>query len=387
MTVGDQFRAQKKTSQPDSVPKQLNKSKNKNRLAGSALAALLLIILAQPYLRVPDLKVFELFIPSVQQLGREDASLSNADTGIIFLLANSSLLIMASIIGAWIGYKKKPVACLVLFLQSNVLLVFISCLLMNFCNVPGMPVSTAITIATAMLLGNRRRAERLSQSRMEAKEIELKLRNRELEESRLLLVKQDETDRRLLAADLHDQILNDLKAVNREIDKGEELDSKKLRSAINDVMTEIRVIMDNLSPYVLEHFGLGAALEDILQKGSNKADFDYRFRSKVETADLERFSLVEKQLLYRLIQESLTNIVKHAQAKKVTITITRDIDQIVFTVEDDGKGFVVEDMDQNSRGLTYMKLRASLIGAQINWQSKPGEGTRAIIRIAERVSE
>lgn len=220
----------------------------------------------------------------------------------------------------------------------------------------------------------------------EAQVIELKLREKELSESRLTLVKQDETERRLLAADLHDQVLNDLKALKSKLDTYAQSQSPALSSeifsAMDNSMFEIRNIMDSLSPMVLELFGLASAAEECLEKGSQRAGFSIGFDNSIDSKILKNLSSVEQQLLYRLIQESITNICKHAEAKNVEISISQENEQLLIRIQDDGKGIASNKLEE-SRGLRYMRLRAGLIGAAIAWLSpvpKSGKGTVVEIR-------
>jgi signal transduction histidine kinase len=215
---------------------------------------------------------------------------------------------------------------------------------------------------------------------------ELKLKNRELLETRLELLKQDEVERRILAADLHDQVLNDLKQVatrfERYTKEPDPENAEKIAVLTAQVMREIREVMDSLSPSVLEHLGLAAAIEDCLRRGSERANFRTRIKSRVENEELDCLSMVEKGLLYRLVQESITNICKHAGATTVRATLESEEDELVIKVIDDGKGIDPAMARGDSRGLKYMRYRADLIGATIAW--KPGEngkGTSVEIRI------
>lgn len=222
--------------------------------------------------------------------------------------------------------------------------------------------------------------------KLEAQLVELKLREKELLASRMTLVKQDETERRLLAADLHDQVLNDLKALKTKIDKfGKTGDSQlpgQILAGVDSSMVEIRNIMDALSPVVLEHFGLASAAEECLERGGQRAGYMIEFDNKVDAKVLKGLSQVEQQLLYRLIQESITNTCKHSKAKRVSISMESETAQLLIRIKDDGTGIEPSAM-ADSRGLRYMRLRAGLIGAAVAWLSpdpKSGKGTVVEIR-------
>lgn len=215
-----------------------------------------------------------------------------------------------------------------------------------------------------------------------ARLIELILRNSELQEMRLQLVKQDEVDRRLLAADLHDQVLNDLKSLKRRIaDLQSSIDSgvvAELTRLTEKAVIGVRAVMDNLSPHMLEHLGLSAAIEDCLRAGCERGGYALHYKCEVETSRLEQIDFIQQTLLYRLIQECTNNIVKHAGATKVKGSLTLVNDHLVLRVQDNGRGMALNNgSDATSRGLQYMRQRADLIGATIAWL--PGENDKGTI--------
>lgn len=256
----------------------------------------------------------------------------------------------------------------------------------NLTGGPTHPVGFVAAFAAGIGCGAILRTRHTQRRREESTYYELKLKNRELMETRLELLKQDEIERRILAADLHDQVLNDLKQVVQRFEKyTQEPDTEnadKIKTLTAQVMREIREVMDSLSPSVLEHLGLAAAVEDCLRRGAERANFRTRFKSRVENEEFDCLSMVEKGLLYRLVQESITNICKHAGASTVRTTLEMDGDELLIKVTDDGKGIDPAMARGDSRGLKYMRYRADLIGATIAW--KPGEngkGTTVEIRI------
>ena len=301
----------------------------------------------------------------------------------LFMFGISLLAALAASIA---GYTLKgPVRLIVLF-QISLLLLVLSGLLCFFLPIslkPAMLVLSAVFGTGAgwflKLLEERRR-------RRETQLIELKLRKKELLESRMTLVKQDETERRLLAADLHDQVLNDLKALKTKIDKfaksGDSELPGEILKAMDSSMVEIRNIMDALSPVVLEHFGLASAAEECLERGGQRSGYAIDFSNKADSRALKSLSQVEQQLLYRLIQESITNTCKHSKAKRVSISIAGESSHLLIRIKDDGTGLSAESL-ANSRGLRYMRLRAGLIGAAVAWISpdpETGKGTLVEIR-------
>jgi signal transduction histidine kinase len=132
-----------------------------------------------------------------------------------------------------------------------------------------------------------------------------------------------------------------------------------------------------LCPFSLEILGLPAALDECLQRGSEKAGFKGKVRNSLKSDELDNLSIVELSLLYRLVQESITNICKHAAATAVRITIENRDGVLAIAVIDDGKGIDAGGIKSESRGVAYMRQRADLIGASVNWKS--GEDNRGTV--------
>lgn len=231
--------------------------------------------------------------------------------------------------------------------------------------------------------------------RARAQFYELILRNNELRDIRLQMVRQDEVERRILAADLHDQVLNDLKRLRRKFENYVKQPNPEEKQEIDQLlsvaMVEIREVMDSLCPSALEHLGLSAALEDCLRRTAERAGFKARFRGRLDDSEPLSLSMVEQSLLYRLVQESLTNVVKHAEASTVRITVEREENDLVVLIADDGKGVDVSKFRDDSRGLQYMRQRADLIGATISWRAgdtdtaeKPGTVVEIRVGLAGR---
>jgi signal transduction histidine kinase len=148
-------------------------------------------------------------------------------------------------------------------------------------------------------------------------------------------------------------------------------------------MGEIREVMDSLCPSALEHLGLAAAIEDCCRSAGERGKFKVRFKNSADEALIDRLDMVEKSLLFRLVQESLTNICKHADAKVVRANLTSEEVTLEIKIADDGKGIERDKLQAPSRGLRYMRQRADLIGATIAWQAgDDGKGTAVTIRLS-----
>lgn len=258
---------------------------------------------------------------------------------------------------------------------------------LQFLSSPPHPLAYIVTLAVGFGCGAYLRVREASETTRTAHHYELKLRDNELLETRLELLKQDEIERRTLAADLHDQVLNDLKQLMQRFDEyladHSETKAAQVKELTNQVMVEIREVMDALSPSVLEHLGLPAAIEDCLRRGAKRSGFKIRFKNSADETLLPRLSIVEQGLLYRLVQESITNVCKHANASLVKVTVATTGDTLSVKIIDDGRGIDLDKMSETSRGLKYMRYRAELIGARITWNSgENGKGTTVEIQLS-----
>jgi signal transduction histidine kinase len=252
-----------------------------------------------------------------------------------------------------------------------------------------MPLSLALASSCGLAFGCLVKRYKDERQKVQAQETALETMEKELSTSTLQLIKDDESDRRVLAGDLHDQVLNDLKmlreklnqlsVVENDSDKQKEMDELILRS-----MQQIREVMDSLSPAVLQHLGFVDAIEDCVRSGSERGGYKVRFRCNIEHSEFDGFNEIELTLLYRLVQESITNICKHARAKTVKCIITADGGTLSISIIDDGIGIEKSAAETQSRGLKYMQQRASLINAAVIWL--PGDdnkGTKVEITITK----
>lgn len=222
----------------------------------------------------------------------------------------------------------------------------------------------------------------VSQRKIFQKSSELSLANRELNSARLDLANEAERERRRISRDLHDQTLADLRHLILLTDKfpGNDETPNIFRTEIENVSQEIRRICEDLSPSVLENIGFTAALEWAL---ANEVEFiqeakKYNFIFKTEENLEEKLKLqntVQIQI-YRIIQEVLSNISRHAHAENVRMNIkTVENSTLLITVEDDGQGFNPEGLNAgNGRGLLNIKSRAELIKADIYWEKRQPSG-------------
>ena len=200
------------------------------------------------------------------------------------------------------------------------------------------------------------------------------------------LVAAQEQERRRIARDLHDVIGQALTAVKlnletlRRVPPGQPIDADLRRSIaiVDEAMREIRDVAIDLRPAILDDLGLVAAARWYLSRQGRLAGYRASFAADPIPLDLD--DEVESAC-FRVLQEGLTNVARHAQATRVRVEVRRTRGEILLVVEDDGVGFeVLRSRRRQGRrptlGLTGMSERACSIGGSIDISSTPGGGTR-----------
>ncbi|NQZ78525.1 MAG: PAS domain-containing protein, partial [Ekhidna sp.] len=143
-------------------------------------------------------------------------------------------------------------------------------------------------------------------------------------------------------------------------------------------INETRAIAHVLMPKAIKDFGLVAAVENLLENLHSKVEFHL-----TENLREERISRVIELGLFRIIQESVNNIMKYSEAKKAFIQINKMEELISMTIEDDGKGFDTQDILSKNKGfgLMSMQSRVSAMNGFIEIESEPGSGTMILVEI------
>jgi signal transduction histidine kinase len=152
---------------------------------------------------------------------------------------------------------------------------------------------------------------------------------------------------------------------------------------INEVADNVRRLSRDLRPSILEDLGLLAAIQWLVDTSTKHSDIE----GLVNVADVEDFFSQETQIIiYRIIQECLTNTAKHAEASKVFVSMEKGDSHVFFRVEDNGKGFHVrevldKDAGEKGLGLAAMYERTRMVGGSLDIWSQEGEGTRVTFTI------
>jgi ligand-binding sensor domain-containing protein/signal transduction histidine kinase len=207
------------------------------------------------------------------------------------------------------------------------------------------------------------------------------------------LIESQEGERKRIAAELHDGLCQSLVIIkNRALlslntpddpdSAFEQLD--EIATAATQAIDEAKEIAYNLRPFQLDRLGLTKAIETMLGKVSGSHGL--RLSARLDSID----NLLPKEAeinLYRIVQEGVNNIVKHAEASEAQVEIKRDARRVEITIQDDGRGFapeaisVGEESHRGGFGLVGIRERARILDADLIVNSAPGRGTIITIKI------
>jgi signal transduction histidine kinase len=197
-------------------------------------------------------------------------------------------------------------------------------------------------------------------------------------------VEGQELERRRLARELHDetgQALTSILLGLRSIEEGQSEDVGEavgsLRGLVVQTLQDVRRLAVELRPTALDDFGLAAALERLASTFSDQTGTSVELESRLGE---ERLPADVETVLYRIVQEALTNVVKHAHAHHVSIVLQRKEGAVTAVIEDDGRGFATGDQS-DGLGLIGMKERVELVNGRLEIESGAGAGTTLVVEV------
>jgi signal transduction histidine kinase len=200
------------------------------------------------------------------------------------------------------------------------------------------------------------------------------------------VVEAQELERRRLARELHDETGQALTSILLGLKSLEDaLGAEQARNAVADLrelvvatLQDVRRLAVELRPKVLDDFGLVPALERLAESFADQTEIDVRFETGLGD---DRLSPEVETALYRIVQESLTNVVKHAQARVVSIVLARKAGAVALVIEDDGRGFDPADTREGGFGLEGMRERIGLLEGRLQVESRAGAGTAIVAEV------
>ena len=199
-----------------------------------------------------------------------------------------------------------------------------------------------------------------------------------------------EEERLIISREIHDQLGQQLTVMKMDISwlkkrlnltasetSQEKLD--ELNLMVDETIKTVRKIAADLRPSLLDDLGLGAAIEWHLNEFEKRAGITVQYSGLNEEVSL---SIASKTGLFRIIQESLTNVARYAQAKKLIVNLEKGDDHLLLTIQDDGVGFDQEKIAaKKTFGIVGMRERAAMMGGNYDIIGLPGKGTTTIVNV------
>jgi two-component system sensor histidine kinase UhpB len=199
-----------------------------------------------------------------------------------------------------------------------------------------------------------------------------------------LQLRAQEEERKRVARDLHDEVNQALTAILLRLEALTQIAPPRLRDELaetkalaNQAMGELLQLARQLRPTALDDHGFVPAIEEQLRRFKAQ----YGIETSLSThGELDNLETDQQLVLYRVTQEALNNVVRHAQAQSVSVDIARVDGSVALEVVDDGAGFVLGD-EERGLGLEGMAERARLVDGQFDIVSRPGHGTTLKLRV------
>ena len=218
------------------------------------------------------------------------------------------------------------------------------------------------------------------------------LKDRDERRAHLLakFIRAQEDERKRIARELHDETCQTVAALSMAADTALAAPPDPDRGPLQDIkglagraLAEIHRVIYDLRPSVLDDLGLASAVRWTAER--QLKPLGITFRCEIEGLD-ERLPLEVETAVFRVVQEALTNVVRHAKAETVLVQMARENGRLSIEVEDDGEGFdpaTVATPESSGRGLGLLGIRerVELLGGHVQIESSPGQGTRLAVSV------
>jgi signal transduction histidine kinase len=202
------------------------------------------------------------------------------------------------------------------------------------------------------------------------------------------LIESQERERKRIASELHDSLGQNLLVIKnwamiglgalKDGERGRD-EFQEISSAAAQSISEVREISYNLRPHLLDEVGLTEALRSMLKKVAASSGIE--FSVEIDPID-DLFSKPSEISIYRIVQEGVNNIVRHAEARSAQVSIREDGREVTIRISDDGKGFNPSGgVNGKGLGLVGMAERARMLGGKFAAHSAPGEGTNIFVKV------
>jgi len=202
------------------------------------------------------------------------------------------------------------------------------------------------------------------------------------------IIETEESERKRIAQDLHDSVSQtmmaakmNLSAIGGELPFANDEQKKRFERAINmvdDGFKEVRTISHNMMPWALHETGLARVVKQFIDNIGNDAISINFFSSGFDAP----FDATTEIILYRVLQECVNNVMKHAHASRLDISLNRDEENISLTIEDNGKGFDASDPAvYKGMGVSNLRSRINFLNGKVEFDSHVGRGTLVSVYI------
>ena len=211
------------------------------------------------------------------------------------------------------------------------------------------------------------------------------------------LIDAQERERERISRELHDELgqallvlklqAGDIEEQIKQNPTGAGAECREMSANLDQLVENVRRLSRDLSPAILQDLGLTAALRHLVNEFAKRHNLQPNLDLPL---DLDGLFPREAQInIYRIFQESLTNIGKYAQASSLTMAVTQKNGRIVFRLADDGQGFDVDtamarEPTRRGLGLAAMEERGRMLGGKVDIKSQPGEGTEITLSVPLR---
>ena len=228
---------------------------------------------------------------------------------------------------------------------------------------------------------------RIAEAFAERAAVAIDLSERVASDSLRQVVEGQELERKRLARELHDetgQALTSILLGLRSIEEasGDRPDIREavlsLRELVVSTLHDVRRLAVELRPTALDDFGLVTALERLAETFTEQTGVNVDVEAALGE---QRLAGETETALYRIVQEALTNVIKHAQATTVSVVLTKKGENVVAVIEDDGRGFDPSQSQEDGLGLLGMRERIALLRGRVSVESSEGRGTTVAVEV------
>lgn len=159
---------------------------------------------------------------------------------------------------------------------------------------------------------------------------------------------------------------------------------KNSTAVIDEAIRSLREISNNLSPHVLNSFGLARGVKNFVDKVGAMHPIPISFTT---TLGAERYDSNIEVIIYRVICELINNSLKHAECSEISLSLREDSGLLILDYRDNGKGFILRDVEERGMGLSNIRSRVSSLNGKVYLQSRPGDGMRVKVRVSVNGAE